>query len=211
MATIQATISAHPTSYDTTNISYYSLNSSYPISNAYADSDSTTYGQLNWTRGGLAETFIYLKFDFSSIPYGATIISVSAKGKGYAGATSTSIVSTRQMQLATGTTLKGSALTLANSATEQTFTDVGKWTREELLDAGIRFYIRRSTSYTSNNYGLRMYGATMTVTYEYDAPDIPVRVKQTGSWVTPKKIFVKQSGTWSEASGIKAKSGGSWH
>ena len=210
MAKREVTISVHPTSHDTVNIAYYSVSSSYPLSNGYTDSDSTTYGQVGFTRGANAETYVYYKFDFSSIPAGATIKSVSAKAKGVSSVTSSSIVATRQMQLATGTTLKGSALTMSASATEQTFSDVGTWTREELLDAGIRFYTKRKSSNTSTNYNLRMYGATMTVTYEIDEPDMPVRVKQNGAWATASKILVKQNGSWSEATKITAKDNGTW-
>lgn len=42
------------------------------------------------------------------------------------------------------------------------------------------------------------------------AQTMNVRVKQGGSWVTPKKVLVKQSGTWQEASKILAKSNGTW-
>lgn len=212
MATQQVTISVHPTSYDTDNYSRYSVNSSYPIANAYSDSDSTTYAQINLARGSAAETYYYFKFDLSSIPDGATIKSITAKGKGYINATSSSIINKRQMQMATGTTLKGSAITLTNTASEETFTDIGSWTLSELKNATIRFYAKRTTnsSYYNNNYYLRVYGATLTVTYEIDVPDMPVRVKQNGAWVTPSKVLVKQSGAWSEATKILAKDGGVW-
>lgn len=203
------TISAHPSSYDSEHYSWYSITSTQPITNAYEDYDSTTYAQINWTRGSGAETYVYLKFDFSSIPLGATIKAVSVTAKAYLTTTSTANVTTRQMQLAAGTSLKGSALNLTNSSTTsvQTFTNTGTWTREELLDAGLRFYVVRGRSNTNTNYAFRIYGATMTVTYEIQ----PFKVKFNGSWVIPTKLLVKQSGAWIEASDIKAKSGGSWH
>lgn len=212
MATQQVTISVHPTSYDTDHYSRYSVNSSYPIANAYDDSDSTTYAQINLTRGSAAETYYYFKFDLSSIPDGATIKSITAKGKGYINATNSNIINIRQMQMATGTTLKGSAITLNTTASEKTFTDIGSWTLSELKNATIRFYAKRTTnsSYYNTNYYLRVYGATLTVTYEIDVPDMPVRVKQNGAWVTPSKVLVKQSGVWSEATKILAKDGGVW-
>ena len=207
------TVSAHPTSYDTSHYSWYSQSSSQPISNGYADSNSTTYANFGLTRGANAETYVYYKFDFSSIPDGATNITVTAKGKGYSSTTSSSSIKKRQMQLATGTTLKGSALTLSNTATEQTFTDVGTWTRAELLNAGIRFYVQRNTSNTTSSYSMRVYGATMTVTYDYTppGPSYDVRVKQNGAWVQATAVYAKQNGTWSEASQVLAKSGGTWH
>lgn len=179
--TKQGTISAHPTSYDTSNYSYSSISSSYPIANAYTDSSSTSYCQVNWKTGSNAESYVYLKFNFSDIPVGATIKTVTAKAKGYVNTTNSSRVTSRQMQLATGTTLKGSALTMSNSTSEQTFSSVGTWTRAELLDAGIRYYVKRGTSNTSSSYNFRMYGATMTVTYEYQETTYTITVSNSTS------------------------------
>lgn len=199
--TREGSISAHPTSYDTTHHSYASISSSYPIANAYTDSSSTTYCQVNWVTGSGAETYVYLKFNFSDIPSDATIKTVTAKAKGYVSTTSSSRVTSRQMQLATGTTLKGSALTLSTSTSEQTFSSVGSWTRAELLDAGIRFYVKRGTSNTSSAYRLRIYGATMTVTYEYQETAYTITVSNsTSTTVTASPAEVIQG----EASIIKA-------
>jgi hypothetical protein len=179
--TKEGTISAHPTSYDTSHHSYASISSSYPITNAYTDSSSTNYCQVNWKTGSNAESYVYLKFNFSAIPVGATIKTVTAKAKGYVNTTNSSRVTSRQMQLATGTTLKGSALTMSTSTSEQTFSSVGTWTRAELLDAGIRYYVKRGTSNTSSSYNFRMYGATMTVTYEYEETTYTITVSNSTS------------------------------
>ncbi len=179
--TKSGTLSSHPTSYDTTNYSYASINSSYPITNAYADSSSTTYCQVNWKTGSNAETYVYMIFDFSAIPADATIQSVTAKAKGYVNTTNSSRVTSRQMQLATGTTLKGSALTLSTSTSEQTFSSVGTWTRAELQNARIRYYVKRGTSNTSSSYQLRIYGATMTVTYQYQETVYEITVSNSTS------------------------------
>lgn len=170
------TITANASSHDTSHYSYASVSSSYPLSNAYTASDSSTYAQVNWKTGSGAETYVYLRFDFSDIPEGASITSVSAKAKGYINTTNSSRVTTRQMQLATGTTLKGSALTLSNSTSEETFSSAGTWTRAELQSAGVRFYVKRGTSNTSSNYNLRIYGATMTVVYSYQETTYTITV-----------------------------------
>ena len=183
MGTVTKTgsLSADVTSHDTTNYSYASVSSSYPISNAYHGSSNTSYGQVNWTTGSGAETYVYLRFNLSAIPEGATITSVSAKAKGYVNTTNSSRVTTRQMQLASGTTLKGSALTLSTSTSEQTFTTTGSWTRAELQTAGVRFYVKRGTSNTSSNYTLRMYGATITVNYSYQETTYTITVNNSTS------------------------------
>lgn len=179
--TVTDSISANPSSYDTSNYSYASINSSYPIANAYTASNSTNYCQVNLKTGNNAETYVYLKFDFSAIPDGATIKSVSAKAKGYISTTTSSRVGTRQMQLAAGTKLKGSALTMSTSATEQTFSSVGTWTMAEILTAGVRYYAKRGTSNTTTNYYIRMYGATMTVSYEYQKVTYTITVSNSTS------------------------------
>lgn len=199
--TRQETISQHPTSYDTSHYSYASISSSYPITNAYTNSSSTSYCQVNWKTGTNAETYVYLKFDLSAIPNDATIKTVTAKAKGYVNTTNSSRVTTRQMQLATGTTLKGSALTLSTSTTEQTFSSVGTWTRSELQDARIRYYVKRGSSNTSSTYNLRMYGATITVTYEWQETTYTITVNNTSTaTVTANPAEVVQG----ETSTIKA-------
>lgn len=210
MATSQVTISVHPTSYDTEHYAWDSIVSGYPIENGYADSDSTTQARFNWVKGNQAETYIYYKFNFSSIPADARIISVTGKAKGYVNTATSGRVAAREIQFATGTTLKGTAEELTSTVTEFTFSDVGSWTRAELLDAGVRFYVRRNASGATSTFYLRVYGATMTVTYEVSAPDSPIRVKQNGSWVTPTKVLVKDNGSWTEATKILVKDGGEW-
>ena len=182
----QGTITSHPTSYDTTHYSWASVSSSYPISNAYTDSSSTSYAQVSWKTGANAETYVYLRFDLSAIPADATINSVTAKAKGYVNTTNSSRVTSRQMQLAAGTTLKGSALTISTSTNEQTFSNTGSWTRAELLTAGVRFYVKRGTSNTSSTYNLRMYGATITVNYTWLETTYTITVSNsTTATVTP--------------------------
>ena len=163
----QVTISAHPTSYDTEHYAWDSIVSGYPIENGYTDSDSTTQARFNWVKGDQAETYIYYKFDFSSIPADADIISVTGMAKGYVNTATSGWVAAREIQFATGTTLKGTAEQLTSTVTEFTFTDVGSWTRAELQNAAVRFYVRRNASGANSTFYMRTYGATMTVTYEY--------------------------------------------
>ena len=173
--------SAYPSSYDTAHHSYASISSSYPLSNGYTDSSSTSYAQVNWKTGSNAETYVYYRFDFSDIPSNATITSVTASAKGYVNTTNSSRVTARQMQLCTGTTLKGSALTISTSTYEQDFSNTGSWTRAELDDAGIRYYVKRGTSNTSSTYQLRIYGATMTVNYSWQETSYSITVSNSTS------------------------------
>ncbi len=153
----QYTITLHPTSYDTEN---YSWRTYANISNGYTNSSSSTYARFGIPRP-YGEAYVYYKFDTSSIPDGAEIVSVActAHAKASGNSTTTPI---RQIQMATGTTLKGTATTIGSSATERTL-DVGEWTLAELRDARIRPYAK--TGNTSSNYYLDFYGATLTITY----------------------------------------------
>ena len=164
---ISDTISAHPTSFDSTNSSYASVNASYPIENGETDSSSTTYAQFVLTTGSGAATYIYYNFDFSEIPDGATLSNLSCTAKGYVSSTSSNYISTRQMQLCTGTTTMGSSVTVSNQANAQTIS-TGTWTVAQLKNAKIRMYITRgSRSTSSTNYYCRFYGATFSVTYSF--------------------------------------------
>lgn len=183
MGTVTKTdsITAIPSSYDTSHYSWNSVSSSYPMTNAYTNSSSTTYVQVSWKTGSGAETYVYMRFDFSAIPENATITSVSATAKGYVSTTNSSRVTTRQMQLCTGTTLKGSALTMSTSTSAQTFSSPGTWTRAELQSAGVRYYVKRGTSNTTSSYNLRIYGAEMTVNYSWQETTYTITVNNSTS------------------------------
>lgn len=157
------TDTSNPTSYD----SGYSAYSVSGLNNALTNSSSTTYATINLTRGSSAETIIFYNFTLDGIPDGATINSVTCTAKCYISSTSSRYISTRQIQLYSGTTAKGSAYTVRNSTSEFTIS-AGTWTAQELTNAKIRLYARRNTSNTNTNYYFRFYGATLTVNYTYN-------------------------------------------
>ena len=160
---IQDTITAHPTNVASDH-AYASVSGT---TNGYTDASSTTYATINLTTGSGATTYIYFTFDFSDIPAGATIDSVSCSAKAYINTTNSSRITTRQIQLYSGTTAKGSASTISNSTTAFNMT-AGSWTRDELQNARIRLYGVRGTSNTTSTYYFRFYGATFTVNYSID-------------------------------------------
>ena len=160
---IQDTITAHPTNVADDH-AYASVTNT---TSGYTDASSTTYATINLTTGSGATTYIYFTFDFSDIPAGATIDSVSCSAKAYINTTNSSRITTRQIQLYSGTTAKGSASTISNSTTAFNMT-AGSWTRNELQNARIRLYGVRGTSNTTSTYYFRFYGATFTVNYSID-------------------------------------------
>lgn len=179
---IQDTITVHPTGVADDH-AYASVSNA---TNGYADSSSTTYATINLTTGSGATTYIYFTFDFSNIPVGATIDSVSCSAKAYINTTNSSRITTRQIQLYSGTTAKGSASTISNSTSAFTMT-AGTWTRDELLNARIRLYGVRGTSNTTSTYYFRFYGATFTVNYSVNgtAYTIGATSQVTGVTVDP--------------------------
>lgn len=176
------TTSVNFSSYDTSHYSYASINSSYPITNAYTASSSTTYSQINWKTGSNAETYVYLKFALS-IPSNATITSVTVKAKGYVSTTTAARVSARQMWLADSSnqTTFGTALTMSTTASEQTFSNSGiTWTPSMLNNLCVQYYVKRGTSNTSTNYYIRAYGGTVSVTYT--VPDFTITATNNTSY-----------------------------
>ena len=157
---IQDTITAHPTGIADDH-AYASISNQ---TNGYNESSNTTYATINLTTGSGATTYIYYTFNFSDIPVGATIDSVACTAKAYINTTNSSRITTRQIQLYTGTTAKGSATTVTGSSNVLTMTP-GTWTRDELQNARIRLYAVRGSSNTTSTYYFRFYGATFTVNY----------------------------------------------
>lgn len=165
VVTLTDTLSVNPSSYDNTDASYYAFQTA---ANSYTDENSTTYSTITLKRGASAVTYVYFLFDTSSIPANATIDSISCKAKIFVSNGSSSNVATKQCQMFSGTTAKGSAASATTTPRVVTLS-VGTWTRQELSDARVRMYAVRGSSNTSSGYSLRFYGATLTVSYTYDA------------------------------------------
>lgn len=143
-----------------------SIDSGYPINRAYTNADSTTYARFNLNASSTAS--VYLTFDTSDIPDGATISSVTARGK--ARVSSTTRVTNTVMQLYSSTTAKGENRTFASTtASTQTIT-AGTWTLSELRNLRLKVGGKASSSTSSKR--IDFYGADVTVTYT--ASNVPV-------------------------------------
>ena len=161
---IQDSLTTHPSGYDSSNSSYSSVSSSYPISNGYTDSSSTSYAYITCTTGSRAESHISYTFDVSEIPEGVNIDSVTCTVKSRV--SSTSYLTASTIQLYSDSTAKGSATSAAStSATARTISDTGSWTREELENIQVRLTGTRGTSSTTRAAYLYFYGATLTIEY----------------------------------------------
>lgn len=142
-----------------TGLTNMTIDSSYPIDRAYENADSTNYARFNIGVSSVGE--VYLTFDTSSIPDGATISSVTARGK--ARVSNTTRVTNTVMQLYSDTTAKGSNRTFASqTASTQTIT-AGSWTLSELRD--LRLKVGGTGSSSAQAKRIDFYGADVTVTY----------------------------------------------
>jgi len=200
MAIITETKKFVPVGYDSGRSVYYQdiLNPSGFLD----DADSTDKTTVYLVRGVNAETFFYLTFDFSSIPANANITSVVARTKGRCSGTPNRL-SFRQVRGYVGDTAKGYSINL--TASDQTITldlGAGGFTRESLQDFMIRWYARRSSNSSQADYSLYfyVYGADVTVTYEYDDGETESKVykKVNGSWVPYTKAYKKVNNIWVE-------------
>ena len=157
------TLSKYLSSYDSVNSTYASISNE---SRAYgAINTSNWYAGINLVTGSRAETFFYYKFDLSSIPVGATILSVSVQMRADISTTNTNYVATKNTAVCNGTTKVGSETALTGTATTYTLDAGSGWTRDSLQNLSVLLYAKRGTSRTTNTYTLRCYGAKIDITY----------------------------------------------
>lgn len=161
---INDSITLIPDGYSSQNSSYSSISTSYPITNAYTDSNSYNYAYITCNTGSSAATYISFTFsEVSDIPSNATIDSITAKAK--VQVSSSSYISTAVLQLYSGATAKGSSTSAKSTTATQYSLTAGTWTREELDDLQIRYTGTRGTNNTNRAAYLYFYGADITINY----------------------------------------------
>ena len=214
---VSGTATSYPESYSTSG-SISGTHYQQCIGNG-VDGSSVSGNDYSSSSGSTAH--IDYSFDFSEIPAGATIQSVSVRVKGHCESTSSSS-EVATLQLYSGSTAKGSESEFTSTSDQTITMSAGTWTQAELQDAILRF--------TIGYYGGAVSGVTWSVTYEMDGyvytisnitadhtivvssgeTPINIRVKQNGAWTTPTKVFVKQNGSWVQATKVLVKNGGTW-
>lgn len=182
-----------PIGYDTTRSIYYSI--SNPDNFINCDTTSTTRTNIYLVRGSRAETFFYVNFDFSEIPANAVITSISGKIKGRCSGNGT-YISYRQVRPYVEDSARGYSenLTSSDQILDIDF-GTGDYTREQLDNLTIRLYARRTSSGTNNSYYFYLYGAEITVTYEYN-DSTPIYFKENNQWIQANSIYIKRNGIW---------------
>lgn len=149
-------------SYDTNDYSYAGLSN---IARAYRDPDENTDNAgITLTKGEGANTWIYFKFDTSSIPANANIVYVSCRAKVSISTTDSTIVTTKGCKLCSGTTEKTDAASVTGTSTIREFIPT-LWTREEVNDVRLKMYATRGSSSTTSNAALRIAGAEVIIVY----------------------------------------------
>ena len=162
---VEKTLKVYLSSYvpKATDGSWYNLTNA---SSAYGDPASNTSSPcaVVMTRGAGANTWCYFKFDTSSLPANANIVSVSVKCRPGTSTGNSNYIASKGCVLCSGTTEKTSSITTNTNNTLSTF-PATTWTRAEVSDIRIKLYGTRGSSNTTSNYSLRMYGAELTIVY----------------------------------------------
>ena len=162
-----ATMKLIPSTYYRNNSSYVSVTND---TNAYTNTDSTTYATVQNTRNSTSNTYYYYLrgFNFSDIPSDAVVSSFTIKIK--ASESNLSTNSSYRLSLYNGTTsISNTTLSssLSTTATVFTFPIPTSLTWETLKGYGANFGIRvplRRANTNSASYAY-IYGAEIDVTY----------------------------------------------
>ena len=172
-------------------------------------SSNSSYGQFGAVTGSRAYTYVYLTFDLSSIPQGATITTIDSAKIKIARSTSSSSNfgnnSVRGYRLNPETNdlvTVGYSVSVTNSIAVLNL-DMTETQLQKVLDTGNQFLImaqgQRGTSNTTTAYYINVYGAELTITYSYEAPPENILyIKNNNNWQMISKAYKKTNGIWVE-------------
>lgn len=202
-----ASVTLVPAGYDSTKSSFSSISSTYPITNAYDDSNSDTYTEINLKYGmsGSVVSKLALNFDLSKVPSGATINSVECKFKAnmISGTSYTSL--SGDAQLYSADAAMGSAVSLSkDTVNTYTFSNTGTWTYDQLQGLYLLATCTAGYSWGGSNNKLHFYGADLTIDYTGGStgPTEQLLIKSSGVWMDVSKVYKKVNGIWVEQSDI---------
>ena len=158
------TFTGIPTSFDSTNSVYDSVYNSNNPSNGLTAYNSSTRCCVYVAQTAYAEGKLVYNFDCSSIPANAIITSVTCQA-GASCYSSGQYFNTRTLQLYSGNTAKGTAVTITgNGSTSATHNiNGGSWSRAELDNIKIVTYVARGSDTTQASFSF--FGATLTINY----------------------------------------------
>lgn len=178
----------YPAEYTSKNMNSSSsaLGNCIGVSAEDGSSTNNVYSSGNSTTGTADYTF-----DLSDIPSNATIDSLELSVKAHEENASRSTCTLRTYS---GSTAKGTLVTVDGTSNQIYNVPCGDWTREE-LDS---FVLRLSLGY----YGGLIAGATLVVNYSFPNPSFEVDLSGTANdWsISGNDIYKKSSGSWSKVS-----------
>ena len=153
-----------PSSFDSANSTYDSIYEGTAESGLTAHTDSNRFC-IYVEQTAYAEAKLIYNFDCSQIPANAIITSVTCIASA-ACYSSGQYFDTKTLQLYSGNTAKGTAVTITGNGGTRTEHNIngGSWTRSELNNAKIVVYIQRGNNTTQASASF--WGATLTVAYE---------------------------------------------
>ena len=159
---------------------------------------SSNYARLYVKKTASTMSYVFLQFDFSSIPTDATIKNVDGEIRLYSSGTST-YCSSRQIRwcLGNGTTWMKYSKNFSTSSNPTAITVENlrsSITREQLDDVKCRVQYTRTSRTSNTQYYIYLYGADVTVTYEIPG----IYVKQNGIWQPTNSLYIKNNNTWEE-------------
>ena len=179
LVNVTDSIVVNPSGY--TGLTNLTTTNSYPVTNGYTNTTSTTYARFSTTYNSAG--YCYYTFTVSGIPSGATITSVTAQVK--IRINNTGRVSNTSCQLYTNTTAKGSSGTFSNTSTSNivSLNNTGSWTLAELSNLRIR--IGGTGSSQSNTGYIYFYGANVTINYSIQGYEYTVAASSLVNNLTP--------------------------
>lgn len=154
--------------YNAAGTSYLSVSNA---SNAYTNTDSTTYATVTNTYSSTKNRYVYLQgFNWDDIPSGAIIndFSIKLKANESDGSTSSSYRPVLCKGTATYSNAYCSAITTTVSTHEFSFTQDFETFRDDGADFGIRINCRRGSR--NNSASFYIYGAEIEVDYTIPNP-----------------------------------------
>ena len=184
--------------------------------NAYTDITDESYAQI-WMGSRTSASAVF-NFNTEDFPVDGIVNSISCIVRNRTGTNGN--ITTKTMQLYSGTTPKGSVSQIPTSD-QNTTMDVGSWTMAELREAKLRIngYVNSTTRYYSS-----LRGANLTVNYEnphsfftYEleglngdhtiiiqgtSGTLQLKLKVNGSWILIQKAYKKAGNSWVEQSNL---------
>ncbi len=166
-------------------------------SNAFTNTDSTTFATIESTFDSTASRYVYLRgFNFDAVPNDATVTGFTIKFNAYTQGGKTSKIyaynGTTQVSAAGSATGLNSSV----SARLHTFTDTTiDW--ETLKGYGSNFGIRFNCgrTYANTKSFVYLYGAEIEVTYTRVGSET-IYYKDNGTWVSASSVYKKVNGSW---------------